>query len=124
MSQIVDYGQFDLTRVNEFLGDFMRPTGHWFSHPEQRTHELDKSIHRATLSLADKIEIFKRLAPRAADSRLGAVTDERKELRMERLLLSVAPKDLPLFKLALEYDGGYKDLEEMTAIRRVLDAEF
>ena len=31
---------------------------------------------------------------------------------MERLLLSVAPEDLPLFKFALEYDGDYKDLEE------------
>jgi hypothetical protein len=112
MSQMLDYGQFDPKRVDEFLGDFMNPTGHLFSHLEKRTQELDKRIGSATLSLADKIEVFKRLAPRAEDSRLGAKTDERKELRMERLLLSVAPKDMPLFKFALEYDEDYKDLEE------------
>jgi hypothetical protein len=83
-----------------------------FSHLEKRSQELDGRIRSATLSLADKIEAFKRLAPRAEDSRLEAKTDERKELRMERLLLSVAPKDLPLFKFALECDGDYKDLEE------------
>jgi hypothetical protein len=112
MSRMLDYGQFDSKRVDEFFGDFMNPTGHLFSHLESRTQELDKRIRSATLSLADKIEVFKRLAPRAEDSRLGAKTDERKELRMEGLLLSVAPKDLPLFKFALEYDGDYKDLEE------------
>jgi hypothetical protein len=109
---MLDYGQFDPKRVDEFFGDFINPTGHLFSHLEKRTQELDKRIGSATLSLADKIEVLKRLAPRAEDSRLGAKTDERKELRMERLLLSVAPKDLPLFKFALEYDGDYKDLEE------------
>ncbi len=109
---MLDYGQFDPRRVDEFFGDFMKPTGQLFSHLEKRTQELDKRIRSATLSLADKIEVFKRLAPRAEDSRLGAKTDERKELRMERLLLSVAAKDLPLFKFALEYDGDYKDLEE------------
>ena len=41
-----------------------------------------------------------------------ARTDEGVELRMERLLLSVAPEDLPAFKYALEYDLDYKDLEE------------
>jgi hypothetical protein len=112
MSQMLDYGQFDPKRVDKFFGDFMDPTGHLFSHLEKRAQELDERIGSATLSLADKIEVFKRLAPRAEDSRLGAKTDERKELRMERLLLSVAPKDLPVFKLALEYDGDYKDLEE------------
>jgi hypothetical protein len=112
MSQPFDYGQFDPKRVDEFFGDFMNPTGHLFSHLEKRAQELDKRIGGATLSLADKIEVFKRLAPRAEDSRLGAKTDERKELRMERLLLSVSPKDLPVFKFALEYDGDYKDLEE------------
>jgi len=90
----------------------MNSTGHSFFDLEKRAQELDRRIHSATLSLVDKIEVFKRLAPRAEDSRLGAKTDERRELRMERLLLSVAPKDLPLFKFALEYDGDYKDLEE------------
>jgi len=109
---MLDYGQFDPRRVDEFFGDFMKPTGQLFSHLEKRTQELDKRIRSATLSLADQIEVFKRLAPRAEDSRLGAKTDERKELRMERLLLSVSQEDLPLFKFALEYDGDYKDLEE------------
>ena len=40
------------------------------------------------------------------------MTDRREELRLERLLLSVALKDLHLFKFALEYDGDYKDLVE------------
>jgi len=109
---MLDYGHFDPKRVEEFFGNFMNPTGHLFSHLEKRTQELDKRIGSATLSLADKIDVLKRLAPRAEDSRLGAKTDERKELRIERLLLSVAPKDLPVFKFALEYDGDYKDLEE------------
>lgn len=121
MSQMLDYEQFDLERVDEFLDDFMHLTGHWFSHLQKRTQELDTRIRRATLSLADKIEVFKRLAPRAADSRLGAISDERKELRMERLLLSVAPEDLPLFKFALEYDGDYKDLLEEGSLKSLVE---
>jgi hypothetical protein len=100
---MVDHGQFDPKRVDEFLGDFMQPTGHWFSRLEKRAQELDERIRSATLSLTDKIEVFKRLAPSAHDSRLEAITDERKELRMERFLLSVATEDLSLFKFALEY---------------------
>lgn len=38
--------------------------------------------------------------------------DPRTELRMERLLLSVAPDALLRFKFALEYDRDYKDIEE------------
>lgn len=112
----VDYGQFDPKRVDAFLGlYFQNTTGHWFSwfSPlDKRAQELDKRILSAALSPAEKIQVFKRLAPRAEDSRFRAQTDERKELRMERLLLSVEPKDLPLFKFALEHDGDYKDLEE------------
>jgi hypothetical protein len=73
---------------------------------ERRAQELDNRIRRATLSLADKIEVFRRLSSGQDES------DERRELRMERLILSIAPKELALFKLALEYDGDYKDLEE------------
>jgi hypothetical protein len=112
MSQILDHGQFDPNRVAEFLDDFMNPTGHFSGDLEKRTQELDRRINSATLSIADKVEVFKKLAPRAEDNPLEAKTDRRKELRMERLLLSVAPEDLPLFKFALEYDGDYKDLEE------------
>jgi len=108
--QVVEYGKFDPKRVDEFLRDFTSPTERWylslFSSLEKRTQELDNRIRSVTLSLADKIEVFKRLSPRRE------ATDERKELRMERLLISIDPKELPLFKLALEYDGDYKDLEE------------
>jgi hypothetical protein len=112
MSQISDAKKFDSQHVAGFLGDFMKFTGHSFFHVEERSQELDNRIHNAELSLADKIEVFKRLSPRAEDSRLGAISDERKELRMERLLLSAAPEDLSLFKFVLEYDEDYKDLEE------------
>jgi hypothetical protein len=112
VSQTLDYGQFDPQRVDAFLREFEAPTQHLLFHLEKRSHTLDERIGNARLSLADKIAVFKRLAPSAQDSRLRARTDERKEWRMERLLLSVAPEDLPLFKCALEYDGDYKDLEE------------
>lgn len=99
-----DYGQFDQKRLEGFFDKFLTPTQHLaFS---QRSEELDKRIREADLSLADKIESLKRLAP-AADA-----TDRREELRMERLILSVAPEELSLFKFALEYDGDYKDLVE------------
>ncbi|HXU35856.1 MAG TPA: hypothetical protein VN937_05790 [Blastocatellia bacterium] len=99
-----DYGQFDLNRLEAFLARFLTPTQHLAF--GRRCEELDKRIREAELSLADKIESIKRLAP-AADA-----TDRREELRMERLILSVAPEELSLFKFALEYDGDYKDLVE------------
>ena len=108
--QVVDYGQFDPKRVNEFLHVYLRPTAPQYSFLgsslERRAQELDNRIRRAALSLVDKIEVFRRLSPRQDES------DEPRELRMERLILSIAPKELALFKLALEYDGDYKDLEE------------
>lgn len=99
-----DYGQFDLNRLEVFLARFMALTQHLAY--GRRSEELDKRIREADLSLADKIESLKRLAP-ASDA-----TNEREELRMERLILSVAPEELSLFKFALEYDGDYKDLVE------------
>jgi hypothetical protein len=105
MSQFPGFEQFDLQRVGEFLSKFMKPTFEVFN-PEERIQELDRRIRSAELSLADKIEAFKRLAP-SADT-----TVRREELRMERLLLSVAPTDLPLLKFALEYGGDYKDIVE------------
>jgi len=104
MSQMPDFGQFDSKRVDKFLREFKKLTLRISL--EQRSQELDERIRSAGLSLADTIEAFKRLAP-SAD-----VTDRREELRLERLLLSVALKDLHLFKFALEYDGDYKDLVE------------
>lgn len=105
ISQMPDCGQADTRRVDEFLREFKKFTFHIFS-PEKRTRELDNRIHNARLNLAEKIEVFKRLAP-PVDS-----TGHRDELRMERLLLSVTPEDLPLFKFILEYDGDYKDMVE------------
>ncbi len=103
MSQLPDH-EFDAKRVAEFLGEFMKFTGHGLL--QKRIQKLDKRIDNAALSLADKIEAFKRLAPRRD------ATGFRKELRMERLLLSVARDDLPMFKFVLEYDGDYKDMAE------------
>lgn len=96
MRKIVDYGQADPQRVNKFLDEFMN----------LEEQNLDNCIRNATLSLADKIEIFKKLAPRRD------FTTSEEELRMEHLLRSVVQQDLPLFKLALEYDGDYKDIVE------------
>jgi hypothetical protein len=106
--QVVDYGKFDPARVDRFVVDFERRTANNALLPslEKRTQVLDERIRSASLSLADKIAAFKILAPRRA------ATDERKELRTARLVLSIDPNDLALFKLALEYDGDYKDIEE------------
>lgn len=104
VSDMPDYGRPDPKRVDEFLVGFTKSTFRIF--PVQRARELDRRICNARLSLADKIEAFKRLAPRAE------VTGHREEMRMERLLISVAPEDLPLFKFVLEYDGDYKDMVE------------
>ncbi|TVM03145.1 MAG: hypothetical protein CV087_06745 [Candidatus Brocadia sp. WS118] len=104
INHMPDYGQPDLKRVDEFLVEFKKPTLHIFW--GQRARKLDNRIRNARLNLADKIEAFKRVAPRAN------VTGHRDELRMERLLLSVTPDDLPLFKFVLEYDGDYKDMVE------------
>ena len=97
-----DYGQLDTNRVNGFLAKFRRLTR--FGVPP--SNEVDDLIREAGLSLADKIESLKGLAP--PDNRTG----QRKELGMERLFLSVGPDDLAKFKFALEYDGDYKDLVE------------
>lgn len=93
-----------MDRLEVFLDEFKKPTLHLAS--ERRSEELDNRIRAAELSLADKIESLKRLAP-PADATAG-----REELRMERLILSVAPEELALFKFALEYDGDYKDMVE------------
>jgi len=100
--QAADYGQLDRNRVNGFLAKFRRLTR--FGVPQ--SNEVDDLIREAGLSLADKIESLKGLAP--PDNRTG----QRKELGMECLILSVAPEELTLFKFALEYDGDYKDLVE------------
>ncbi|MEK6287730.1 MAG: hypothetical protein AABO57_18590 [Acidobacteriota bacterium] len=97
-----DYGQFDANRVEAFLAKFRKLT---MQIAGERTKKLDDLIREAGLSLADKIESLKRLAPPGA-------TGPRDELRVERLILSVAPEELVLFKFALEYDGDYKDLVE------------
>lgn len=103
MRRVSDYERFDSQRVSRFLDELNGLT--WKSTRQGRTEEIDKRIGHAELSLADKIEAFKRLAA-------TGWTSDRDELRMERLLCSVAREDLSVFKYALEYDGDYKDLEE------------
>ncbi len=108
--KVAEYGTSDAARVDKFVADFTRFTNAGNplapSSPEKRAAVLDERIRHHALSLADKIAAFRLLAPRES------ATDEHKELRMARLLLSIAPKDLSRFKLALEYDGDYKDVEE------------
>jgi hypothetical protein len=104
MSQMLDCGPFDPQRVDEFLHDYNRFS--LLGALGESAEELDGLIRQAGLSLADKIESLQRLAPKAD------ATGPGEELRMERLLLSVEPQDLPLFKAALEYDGDYKDMVE------------
>lgn len=108
--QVTRYGSVDAARVDQFLGVYTSATEPWymavFSSLAKRAQVLDERIRGAALSLADKIAVFKKLSPRED------ATGERQELRMERLILSIDPKELVLFKLALEYDGDYKDLEE------------
>jgi hypothetical protein len=114
MSQMPGLGPVDEGRVKKFHDDLMDPTELFskFGDQDRRVREIDQRIRDAGLSLAEKVEVLRRLAPSAEDSRLRSGTDERKELRMERLLLSIDPQDLPACKFALEYDGNYKDLEE------------
>lgn len=112
MIQMPGPGAFDPNRVEKSFAKLMEVTGFSLFNHDGRAREIDERIQHAGLSLADKIEVFKRLAPRAEDSRIGALTGERKEVRMERLLLSVAPEQLPAFKFPLEYDVDYKDFEE------------
>jgi hypothetical protein len=94
----------DHAKVAAFLQDYGRPTRH--VHTAARIAELDGRIERAALSLADTIEATKRLSPKAD------FTHPSKELRLERLICSLAPSTLSIFKFALDYDGDYKDLEE------------
>lgn len=96
--------RFDEQRVTDFVSGLRRFSGRL--NEQKRIAVIDQRIHRAGLHLADKIEVLKRLAP-AADA-----TGSRTELRIQRLLLAIEPNDLPLFKLALDYDGDYKDLVE------------
>jgi hypothetical protein len=57
VNQMPDYGLPDQKRVDEFLLDFKKPTGHISR--EQRAGKLDDRIRNARLTLADKIEAFK-----------------------------------------------------------------
>lgn len=99
-----DFGQLDKQRFETFLPEFMKRTR--FTDTGRRNEELDRRIREAGLNLAEKIESVKRVAPPAEQ------TGFHDEPRVERLILSVAPEDLSLFKFALEYDGDYKDLVE------------
>src|SRR5215510_8197799 len=114
MSAMPGPGPSDAARVAAFLDVLRASTGELpiSANLESRTRVIDERIAGAGLGLADKIAVFKALAPSAEEDIGHAGTGESAELRMERLLLSVAPEDLPAFKFALEYDLDYKDLEE------------
>ncbi|MGH9428341.1 MAG: hypothetical protein ACRD2L_18810, partial [Terriglobia bacterium] len=99
-----DAAVFDPKRVEEFFGEFKKGTKK--SLDEQASPELDQRIHDANLSLAEKIEVLKKLSPRRSG------TGRERELRMERLILSVPQTDLPMFKFSLDYDGDDKDMAE------------
>ncbi len=101
---------FEPTRVAQFVETYRKSTFQFAS--AKRDLKLDQRIAAASLGLGDKVAALESLSPRAEDSLLGAATGRRVERRMERLMLSVAPADLALFKLALDYDGDYKDMEE------------
>ncbi|MCI5144452.1 MAG: hypothetical protein D3923_02750 [Candidatus Electrothrix sp. AR3] len=73
---------------------------------DRRSAKLDERLQQANLSLADKIELLKRLSPP------NDLTGESEEIRMERLLLSIAPEALPFLKYSVDYDGDYKDMVE------------
>jgi hypothetical protein len=92
------------SRASDFLRDYRKPTREIFL--EKRAAVLDLRIQNAGLTLEDKVDAFKQLSPRLDP------TSAREELRMERLLYSVPPDCLPLFKFMLEYDGDYKDVAE------------
>lgn len=94
----------DSAKVDVFLTDYRRPTGH--VRTADRIGELDARISRASLRLADTIAAVKQLAPRAD------ITLPSAELRLERLICSIPPDSLAEFKFALDYDLDYKDLEE------------
>lgn len=94
----------DSVKVNAFLADYRRPTGH--VRTAARIAELDERVSRASLGLANTIAAVKQLAPRAD------ITLPSAELRLERLICSIPPDSLPEFKFALDYDRDYKDLEE------------
>lgn len=106
MSQMLNVGSSDPNRVDKFFKEFKRPTWNLLWKQDNRSQKLDERIRNASLSLADKVEVFKKLSPK------GSPTDVTKELRMERLILSISIEDLKLFKFALEYDGDYKDMVE------------
>jgi hypothetical protein len=100
-------GPADSARVTALFEALTAPT-HPLRFPQdldKRTAVIDQRIERAQPTLAEKVAVLRKLASTGA-------TGDSEELRMERLLLSIAPADLPLFKFALEYDLDYKDLEE------------
>lgn len=98
-------GRPDLERVGRFLESYMKGASGFLG--TTRAEELERRIRQASeLTLADKVELVKRLAPRKDR------TDIHEELRLAQLIQSIEAADLPAFKFALDYDGDYKDLEE------------
>lgn len=102
---------WDPVRVDSFLAEYTAST--LATRFDERCRKLDERIARTALSLGDKVAAWRRLSPRATDgTATDGVTLGGTELRMERLLLSIDPLQLTIWKAQLEYDGDYKDLEE------------
>lgn len=87
-----------------FLSEFKKPTKELRTKARRRV--LAQIIERHRLSLEEKIEAIRQLAPKSDP------TGPRKEVRLEALFLSVAPGDLQRLRFSLDYDGDYKDVEE------------
>ena len=89
MSAMPGPGPSDAARVAAFLDVLRASTGELpiSANLESRTRVIDERIAGAGLGLADKIAVFKALAPSAEEDIGHAGTGESAELRMERLLL-------------------------------------
>lgn len=104
MSAVALGAEFDSVRVERFLDEYNSWT--FGVSRRQRIATLDSRVSRAALPVGDKAAAFCRVAARAE------ATWGPQELRLERLLVSVSPDELSLFKFGLEYDLDYKDMEE------------
>jgi len=100
----VGFSDYDSTNVDRFYRSYIATTGQLIDSARER--ELDARLRARRLKLQDKIEVLKRLSPP------DDATSPSKEIRMERLILSIDPKQLPLLKFTVDYDGDYKDMTE------------
>lgn len=100
----IGFSAFDPHRVDAFFSAYSATTFRFADN--KRAAVLDERLKDSKLTLADKIEVLKRLSPRNSTT-LGS-----EEARIERLILSVPPQQLTALKYTVDYDGDYKDMEE------------